>query len=52
VASRLPELSPKGCRSLSLWRRCSSVKDPWRIFSLLAPGHSAKSLATRPSPIY
>lgn len=36
---------------MSLLLRCSSVEDPQGIFSLLAPGLSAKSPATRPLPI-
>jgi len=47
-----PENSPPGCRSLPLLPRCSSVEYPQGIFSLLAPCSNAKSLATRPFPIY
>src|SRR5262249_23921291 len=44
--------SPTGCRSLSPRRRCSSVKDPQKIFFLLASCPSTKSLATHSFPIY
>jgi hypothetical protein len=46
------ELRPKSCRSLALGPRCSSVTDPARICSLLAPCPGAKSPTTHSFPIY
>src|SRR5687768_12896426 len=39
-------LGPKGCGAFGFWLRFSSVTEPWRLCSLLAPRQKPKSPAT------